>query len=258
MTDKVIIGCDISKNKLDFYCQVTNEYFILPNDETGMEKLKKWIDHHQFNLQNLYISFEHTGIYANLLECFCNTHSFTYFKLVPLEIKRSLGVIRGKNDKVDSKRIHDYVIEKFNKLTPTKPAESAITELKRLTSYRSLLVGQRASLVRTSSESKKVLKLTDKDFIIKSQLEMIKKFDKQIKNVETQIQNQINHSKAINKNYKLLLTIVGVGPVTAIELIIVTANFTRFENWRKFASYCGCAPFSNQSGNKVGKMKLAI
>ncbi|MDR1120095.1 MAG: IS110 family transposase, partial [Dysgonamonadaceae bacterium] len=37
----------------------------------------------------------------------------------------------------------------------------------------------------------------------------------------------------------------------ATYLIVYTHNFTRFANWRKFACYCGIAPFEYQSGTSV-------
>ena len=37
----------------------------------------------------------------------------------------------------------------------------------------------------------------------------------------------------------------------ATTMIIATENFSKFENWRKFASYCGIAPFPHQSGTSI-------
>ena len=34
-------------------------------------------------------------------------------------------------------------------------------------------------------------------------------------------------------------------------MIVFTDNFSKFENWRKFASYCGVAPFAYQSGTSI-------
>lgn len=41
-------------------------------------------------------------------------------------------------------------------------------------------------------------------------------------------------------------------------LILYTIGFTAFETWRKFASYCGIAPFPNRSGTSIrGRTKVS-
>lgn len=47
------------------------------------------------------------------------------------------------------------------------------------------------------------------------------------------------------------MSVPGVGLVTTAYLLITTHNFTRFDDWRKFASYCGTAPFAHQSGTSI-------
>ncbi len=45
---------------------------------------------------------------------------------------------------------------------------------------------------------------------------------------------------------------------TAVIIIAYTNNFNRFKNWRRFASYCGIAPFPYQSDTSIkGKAKVS-
>ncbi len=49
----------------------------------------------------------------------------------------------------------------------------------------------------------------------------------------------------------------GVGPQTAINLIVTTRCFSTFENWRQLACYAGVAPFEYRSGTSIrGKTKV--
>lgn len=58
--------------------------------------------------------------------------------------------------------------------------------------------------------------------------------------------------------FKLINSIKGVGPQTALFMIVYTNGFTKFKNWRKFASYCGIAPFPNSSGSSIkGRTKVS-
>ncbi|MGM9478003.1 transposase [Pedobacter sp. GSP4] len=51
----------------------------------------------------------------------------------------------------------------------------------------------------------------------------------------------------------LIQSVVGIGPVTALEIIIATNEFININNPRAFASYSGVAPFNYQSGTSVKK-----
>ncbi|WP_410523789.1 transposase [Phocaeicola massiliensis] len=51
--------------------------------------------------------------------------------------------------------------------------------------------------------------------------------------------------------------IKGIGIINAIVLLCTTDNFQRFDNPRKFACYCGGAPFEHTSGISIwGKRRL--
>ena len=48
-----------------------------------------------------------------------------------------------------------------------------------------------------------------------------------------------------------MLSVTGVGLQIASYIIVYTNNFTVFSNWRKFACYCGLAPFEYSSGTSI-------
>ena len=58
-------------------------------------------------------------------------------------------------------------------------------------------------------------------------------------------------SEALKQNFHLLQSIKGVGKILALTTIIKTLNFTRFANARKFACFCGTAPFPHDSGTTI-------
>jgi transposase len=248
MKDKIIIGCDISKKKLDFYCNTTEEFFICSNDEEGFDKLITWMNHHQFSKDKIVIAFEHTGSYGKAITNFCIQNEFEYYAINALEIKLSQGIVRGKNDKIDAKRIAIFLYEKGYKLIPSTPLNSTIERLKLLRASRDLLIKQRASLLTSIKMYRETLRLTKNDIALASLLKSENILTDQIQVLEEEINNIIEHDRSIKKNYKLLLSIVGIGKVIAIDTIIATNNFKNFNAWRKYASYCGCAPFEKSSG----------
>lgn len=56
-------------------------------------------------------------------------------------------------------------------------------------------------------------------------------------------------------NFKLLCSLKGIGLVLACQFIYHTGNFTRFDKWRSFSSYCGTAPYEHRSGTSIHRRK---
>ncbi len=71
------------------------------------------------------------------------------------------------------------------------------------------------------------------------------------------MQRLIRADQELSRQYRLINSIKGVGPQTALMMIILTKGFTSFQTWRKFASYSGIAPFPNQSGKFAGRTQTS-
>ncbi|WP_375563370.1 transposase [Bernardetia sp. OM2101] len=56
---------------------------------------------------------------------------------------------------------------------------------------------------------------------------------------------------------RLTTSVVGVGKVTAIQLLVATDGFTKFDTAKQLASYCGVVPFENSSGKFKGKSRVS-
>jgi transposase len=74
-----------------------------------------------------------------------------------------------------------------------------------------------------------------------------------IETVTTQIRaldKQVNELALSNPTCKRLMTIPGVGPVTAVRFVAAVEHIGRFETSADLASYLGLAPGENSSGNR--------
>jgi transposase len=102
------------------------------------------------------------------------------------------------------------------------------------------------------------LGISKTDTIIKSQQAVINTIDKQVDTLNKEMDKLISEDDHLQKNYNLLISIKGVGKVVAIAMIIKTANFTRFKKPKKFACFCGIAPFEHTSGTSIrGKTRVS-
>jgi transposase len=244
-----IIGADLSKGSIDLFSHSFQAHLKIANTVSGFRQMIKWLRDQKINSFQVMIVMEHTGLYSYYMEIFLHEHKISFTKVSALAIKRSLGLVRGKNDKIDAQRIARYGFEKKDVLVAVRKPSKVIERLKMLHSTRNRLVRHRASLICAIKEYKNILKQSDP--IIKSQLSLVKNFNEQIKKIEVQITELIAKEQLVNQNFQLLKTIKGVGKVVATAAIIKTGNFTQFSNARKFACYCGTAPFEHSSGKSI-------
>jgi transposase len=161
------------------------------NDTRGFTEFKKWCRANAFSLKETFIVLEYTGGYEYRFIQFCESMSVAYCRISGLEIKRSMGMIRGKNDKVDSFRIGQYGEEKIKRLVPDKPLDTSILLLKQLLSFRKRLVKEAAGLLATVKERKHNYQVNKKDAIIHIAERKIKANDQFILQIEGQIMELI-------------------------------------------------------------------
>jgi transposase len=259
MKFKSFIGIDVSKSTLDAYLKINQSHAIFQNDEKGYRELVEWVMENSGLVlaKDLLFGFESTGIYSSELALFLEKHALPFYIMSGLELKRSLGIRRGKSDKADSKDIAQYLYEKQEKIEPTVLPSQTIQDLKKLFNYRERLVKERAAFKTRLTEYETIVSKNRLKVYQKSHTTVIACLDKQIETIEKEIEKLIHSEELLLNQYKLINSIKGVGPQTALALIVLTEGFTKFSSWRKFASYAGTAPFPNQSGTFNGRTKTS-
>lgn len=251
------LGADLSKKSIDLVYHQIKSHLKIENEITGFKQMLKWIKQLKIDPSRMMLVMEHTGLYSFCFEEFLHQQGIVFCKVNSLEIKRSMGLIRGKSDKIDAARIAAYGYTKRDKLKPEMGVSKVLQRLKMLNTSRELLVRQRTALKCGIKEFQNI-GMSEKDLVLQSQIQVIKVLDKQIGKLEIEINRLIHQEESLSKNYNLLNSIIGVGPVVAVTTIIKTQNFSRFDNARKFACYCGTAPFEHTSGTTIrGKTRVS-
>jgi transposase len=259
MNIKETIGIDISKATFDVRIHSNQKYESFENKLCEFKNLLKWVSKNSsFSTHETLFIFEHTGLYSYQISVFLTDQNIPFLIIPGLEIKRSLGIARGKDDKIDATKIALYGYRLRDELRPCKLPNKAITNLKQLLSLRERLVKQRSGFKASLKELKHVLSRKDNTILFETQEKMVKELSKQIDKIELVMQNLIKEESELNEIYKLVSSVKGIGPQTTLFLIAFTEGFTKFENARKFASYCGIAPFPNSSGISIrGRTKVS-
>lgn len=256
------VGIDVSKSWIDASWSDHSAPCYLGQFPNSIEGFKKLISALQKATKaaktSWFICFENTGTYSKLLLQWLCSQQIACREENAIRISKEAGLRRGKSDKIDSGIICLYAFKNRDLLKPTELPTPVIEQMKKLLSRRNFLVRQRTARKVSLNEQKneyppdllKALEAQDR--------EAIKLLDQDIQFVEDKIKELIASNKQIEKNSRLTQSVKGIGPVITWYLIASTNNFQNFCNARKFASYCGIAPFPHSSGSAwKGKNKVS-
>lgn len=247
---KHFVGCDVSKDTLDFALFERGkdyrvfEHIRVSNNLDGFKVMRKWLRGYNINMKEVVIGMEHTGSYTIAITDWCHKKGYAFVLLHPIKVKNACPCGRNKNDTVDSQFIADYVYTMREKLSVSQPEPQTIRRLRQLRNERQLAVRTRTAYI---NQLKSLAETTDS----KRMEKMIAILSEHIKDIEKALLKIIEADEDIYKNYKLLISIPGIGPVNAVTTIISTCNFTRFQTARQYAKFCCISPLSKKSGETV-------
>jgi transposase len=259
---KHFIGIDISKDKLDL--ALVNEKSpgvfedkIVGNSFKGFDNIQNWLSKQKIKFEDCLFCMEHTGTYGLLLFAWLGQMGIDYCVEPGLQIKRSLGMSRGKNDKIDARRIADYAFINRAKLTSFSLPSTLLLQIKQLLTYRDQQTRIKVSLKNSLKSHDQYQRVSGLQSISDSIKDQIDECECRIEGIEEQIKDLIKSDETMKKNFNLATSVKGIGLVIAAFMLVTTNNFTGFENGRKYACYSGIAPFDDTSGKYKGKTKVS-
>lgn len=253
---KHFVGVDISNDTLDFAILEEKTYGKykekrVQNSISGCDSILEWFDKKGVKIEDCLLCMEHTGTYGLLLFAWLSQLGIDFCVEPGLQIKRSLGMTRGKNDKIDARRIAEYCYTSRAKLKLFKMSSVLVLQIKQLLTYRDQAVRIRTSLKNSIKSHKQYEKVSGLKVIAEQIAKQIKQQDELIDNIEKQIIDLVESDPVMKKNFELITSIKGISLIIASFMIVTTNNFTSFENGRKYACYAGIAPFEYRSGKSI-------
>lgn len=257
------IGIDISKDYID--CALINENRPglikdkrFDNSLNGFEVMEQWLVKNNVEIIKCLFCMEHTGTYGLLLFAWLSQRDIDFCVEPGLRIKRSLGMTRGKNDKIDARRIADYALTNKAKLKLFSFPSEIILQIKQLLTYREQLVRIRTSLKNSIKSHEQYEQITGKHIVTNDIGTQIKEYNKRIDQIEKEIIESIESDQQLRKNFELTTSVKGIGLVIAAFMLVTSNNFSGFEDGRKYACYAGVAPFDHTSGTSIkGKTSVS-
>jgi len=261
---KNFIGIDVSKAKFDLAlikdCDKENMIqTVFENTQKGIKAMTRFLEkEYQVQLSDTIFCMEFTGIYCRPLTTFMTEKECNVWLEMPVNIIRSLGLQRGKNDRVDARRIALYAYKNIEDVKLWKPQRDIILKLRDLLSLRERLISSRKSLMAPIDE---LIAMGDKQGAARVQRGCkmtLSSLEKEIEQIDKDLDDTIKNDPKLKELYNLATSVPGVGKYTALFMICYTNEFSIYNNPKQLACYCGVAPFEHTSGSSVkGKTRVS-
>jgi transposase len=256
------LGIDVSKKKLDTALTLDGANMHENQIQNNPAAIKIFIQQlrkeFSFPLSQLVVCMEHTGIYCQPFLDFAVRNKINVCLEPALQIKQSQGMTRGKNDRVDAKRIAVYAFKNRQELKFWKPQRMALQKLKTLLVIRERLIKMRVQLKVPINETKEFIKISLRSMAKSQCNKTLKAVLADIVMVDRKIDILIKEDTKLSDQMKWATSVPGVGKITAANVIVESGELERISEVKKFACYAGIAPFEHRSGSSIrGKTRVS-
>lgn len=252
---KHFLGIDVSKEYFDAVIILDGEksaaiHNQFVNSDKGVKALCKWLKGLNATIDNTLICLEHTGMYGKIIIKYLLAFSYSLWVEMPMRIIRSIGVQRGKSDKVDAERIACYAMKNNQEAVLYKAPGICIDKIRALLSVREKLIKSKVALLKTSTELKSFDPLLAK-ISVGCQKNTINGIKKDLIKIDQHLSQLIEEDENLSRIYKQAISVPGIGRLTALFLICYTNEFKLYYNARELACYAGVVPFEYASGKSI-------
>ena len=247
----IFIGIDISSKTLDLCIKKDGQLAHSTIGNTIKDCNRFFKKYSGITDAVIHVAMENTGRYNYNLYEVLERFSFLVYVINPIHIKKSLGLVRGKNDRIDAERITLFIQRGHMDLPQWKPSTESIKQLKVLQAERKYRVKMRSGLVKQQYDYKAMKSMEMDRELLKLNESLIRNIDAQISKIEARIQSIISNDGRLREQEYRIRTVPGVGKVLAWMVLSKTEGFTKIDDPRKMACFAGVVPFDHQSGTSL-------
>ena len=264
---KQTVGIDIGMESF-YVCykvQYENDSVVIKgiksfvNDASGMAIFFAWTERRNKNPEiSLTFVMEATGVYYEELAYFLHSKKQKVSVQLAQKIKyfaKSCN-LKTKNDKVDSKMIAEFGIEKnlikIDLWTPPSKDFKMIRDLSR--EHTSLK--QSIACIKSQLHALNFAHDTNKE-VVKMKKQQISFYEQQIIYAEKAMRKLVKADSKLHDKIEKIETVKGLAFVSIIKVISEVNGFLLFNNIRQLVSYAGLDIIEKESGKFTGKTKIS-
>ena len=245
------LGLDISKDKID--CALIKDeaptaHKIIDNNEAGFTELQSWLAEQQVEPDKLHVCCEATNVYYIPIATHLAQSQIAISVINPSIIKSysAMKLKRIKTDKQDAKLIAQYCrAENPNLWQPEHKTKAQLKSLCRRAEQINQLLTMEKNRAHVADE-----------FSQESIKRAIEWLGQELKSCRASVANLIKQDKTLQKQQRILMSIVGIGQTTAQILLSVLVDIDKFPTAKKLISWLGLSPVIRQSGKHKGLSKM--
>lgn len=253
----LFLGVDSAKEKYDLAIRDASgqllEQLTLPNQATPIQDwLAEWEATYAVPPHRVLCCVENTGWYHLRLVHYLAAAGCAVWVEDAYQLSRSMGRVRGKNDRIDAQRIAEYAWRHQDQARLNPPDSPLRLRLRSLFTQRRRIQSQLGALSVPIGEEAHCSPVDLSEQHRHSQL-LIHTMRNQIRAIEQDIETLIQQDQRLARQRDIIRSVPGFGPVTSWMLLLITDGFSRYTNGRQLAAHCGVAPFARQSGKALNR-----
>ena len=240
----VVAGIDVAKAHLDIAIHGCKQSWQVANMAEGFGKLVRLMRQHQVSR----IGLEATGGYEHGVVEHLRAAGFSVVVLQPKQVRAyaEINLRRAKTDRIDAALIAAFVSEHGAVREPPDPRLTALAE--RLTYLEQIEEDMARIKVRLEHVRDPDLRHSWKDDLAR--------LKQRRATIIARLLTLLRHHQDLASRLDLLLSIEGIGPRTAIALLIRMPELGRISRGQA-AALAGLAPFNNDSGKRSRPRSIA-
>jgi transposase len=239
--DAIVVGIDVSKDRLDVAVYPRGEPFTVERNATGLEELTARL----VALSPQVVALEATGGFETVAAAALAAAKLPVVVVNPAQIRsfaKALGR-RAKTDPIDAAVIAHFACAARPEPRPL-PDET--------TRLLADLVARRRQIVEMIAAERQRQKRVTQPPLQRSIVRLVKALETELASVNADIDDTVRGSPAWREKENLLSSVPGIGPVIARTLIAELPELGQ-RGRKEIAALAGLAPFTRQSGQWKGK-----
>jgi transposase len=240
MTDKPVVGVDVSKEWLDFARDGRVER--IDNSE---EAIERWLERVRPSL----VAFEPTGGYERVLQRCLRVRGLLFVRVHPnavIAYRKSRG-IKAKTDKIDARLIAEFAAEVLSRrgLKPSLVGDETLREL----------AARRRQILEAIHAENCRLDIADAKAVRKSITRILASLSRSLKAIEAEIRAHLKADENASELSRLLQTVTGIGPVVSMTFLADLPELGHLSG-KQIAALIGLAPETRQSGKTCTRDRI--
>lgn len=242
----LFVGIDVAKDTLDVVVRRAGKNSpakTFANDAKGVAALLKWVT--QAPHEPLWACLEATGQYGELVAEQLAEHHHRVSVVNPLRIKRYAGAaVRNQTDPLDAGLIARFCEHLQPRLwVPPSPAHQLLRGLSRRLGDLQVMLQMEPNRLAASKRLSQPLK--------DSLQAVIRTLQQQIEAIKSEMLRTLNQEPELKRQKKLLMSIQGVGELTAVRFLAELGDLRDFASAKQLSAFLGLTPESKSSGTSV-------